>query len=67
MFSSCKHKWEVLQDITTESHSELHTRVTGRILTPDNIGSARKLFSRKHITILSCSECGKIKRYVENI
>jgi len=38
MFNRCKHKWEILQEFTTESQSEQHTRVTGRILTPDNIG-----------------------------
>ena len=67
MFSRCKHKWEILQEFTTESQSEQHTRVTGRILTPENIDIAKKLFARKQITILSCTECGKIKRYVENI
>lgn len=67
IFNTCKHKWEVLQELTTESKSEQYTRVTGRVLTPDNMDVAKKIFAKKYITILSCSECGKIKRYVEEI
>jgi len=33
----------------------------------NNIYEHNELYKRKHITTLVCEECGKIKRYVEDI
>jgi len=62
----CKHKWEVLSSETTESNLELSTRCLKGIdevtLTPKRASPARK-----HIQIVACEKCGKLKRFVENI
>jgi hypothetical protein len=63
MFKKCKHEWKILSEITTESHMEQQTRL---------LGSAPKYpmswaFEKKLIQILTCSKCGKLKRFVTNI
>lgn len=59
----CKHKWKILQDITTESWLE-HTKKLG--LNPLSALTFH-YFERKYITIVVCEHCGKLKRFVENI
>jgi ribosomal protein L16/L10AE len=61
----CKHSWKVLSDTVTKSKFEVAMEASR--------GAATKLpwqlscAERKHIQIVSCSLCGKLKRFVERI
>lgn len=59
----CKHKWVILSETVTKSRLEVFsdngvTEISGTGLNPA---------SRKHIQIITCEKCGKLKRFVENI
>lgn len=58
----CKHKWSVLSDITTES--KLEHAVSLKV---DFKGADYSELERKHIQVVTCSECGKLMRFVEEI
>ncbi|AUR87597.1 hypothetical protein NVP1101O_186 [Vibrio phage 1.101.O._10N.261.45.C6] len=66
-FMSCAHKWVVLSEVTTKSKFELLMDEAGTCPTPRNTLQMEELTKRKHISILTCTECGKLKRFVENI
>lgn len=62
----CKHNWEVLSETTTVSQfqhamEQIHSRA--KVTVPGQMCDA----GRKHIQIVTCSKCGKLKRFVENI
>jgi hypothetical protein len=65
----CKHQWEVLSETTTESQFEHAMKVAqsrgaqGSIKIPGQMSCAE----RKHILVVTCKKCGKIKRFVETI
>lgn len=66
MFKSwfCKHTWKVLTEVTTKSKLEIAKEgVTGRSTIPWQLADA----SRKYITTYTCTTCGKLKRFVEEI
>lgn len=66
LFNRCSHVWEVHTDIT-ESQMEHMERLFGECPSPPNSIVMDRMTARKHIQILTCSKCGKIKRYVTNI
>jgi hypothetical protein len=57
-----KHEWEILSETTTESQIEQLKRLG---TTKCNIYNG--MLDRKHIIILICKKCGKLKRFVEDI
>ena len=64
----CKHKWKVLSETTTVSQFEhaitvLKPSTQGRLTIPGQMCDA----DRKHIQIVACDKCGKLKRFVERI
>jgi hypothetical protein len=64
----CKHDWSVLSESVTESKYEVTIRstkgfATGKTNIPWQLCDA----SRKHIVIVCCKKCGKLKRFVEDI
>jgi len=60
--SKCKHIWRLLSEVTTESKFEHSLRVLGKINSlPGQLACAK----RKHIQVVVCNECGKLKRFVE--
>ena len=65
----CKHQWEVLSETTIESQFEHAMKVAqsrgayGSIKIPGQMSCAE----RKHILVVTCKKCGKIKRFVETI
>ena len=65
----CRHDWQVLSEITTTSIYEHAIKamraegVTGSISLPWQLCDGE----RKFIQIISCSKCGKLKRFVETI
>jgi hypothetical protein len=63
----CKHQWKVLSEATTESKAEQMNRLTGEIPAPRNRLDLEPLLGKKLIHIVTCTECGKIKRYVTTI
>ena len=63
----CKHKWKVLSETTTESMAQHMINIIGQAPTPRDGFQADQLFKRKHIAIVACESCGKIKRYVEEV
>jgi len=62
----CKHVWKVISETTTKSKLELAKglNVDFKSGNPNFIVEMTK---RKYIQILSCSECGKLKRFQEDI
>lgn len=66
IFNRCKHKWDLLQDFTSKSKFELMLDEVGKCPYPSNTLQMGHT-TRKHITTLVCKDCGKIKRYVEEI
>ena len=59
----CNHKWTVLSDTVTKSACEI-AKESGVLKiddAPDNF------YARKHIQIVTCDKCGKIKRWSEDI
>ncbi len=67
MFKRCKHDWEIIQETTTESRAELQGKLTGKVAVASNSFDHQYLYKRKHITILKCKNCPKLKRFVEEI
>jgi len=61
----CKHKWEVLSETVTKSKFEIATQIENlkTVTLPWQLCCAK----RKHIQIVTCSGCGKLKRFVEDI
>lgn len=63
---SCNHDWKI-HTTKTESKMEQMLRLTGKCVTPSNDFQLDTLTEKKHITIMTCNCCGKVKRYVEDI
>lgn len=63
----CKHNWKVLSEITTESLAEKVYKMTGQTGTSNTIGGMLEVHSKKLIQIVTCTKCGKLKRFVEKI
>lgn len=65
----CKHQWDVLSETTTESKYENTIKaargndVIGSFTIPSQMACAE----RKHILVVTCKKCGKLKRFVEEI
>jgi len=64
----CKHKWEILSETVTKSKYESSMEASA-ILSVSNIKLPHQLCDadRKHIQVFTCSKCGKLRRFVENI
>lgn len=67
----CKHKWELISETTTKSKFENACEAidVNTMKNYENIKIPHQLScsERKHIQIVTCSKCGKLKRFVENI
>lgn len=63
----CKHEWEVLSETTTKSKFEHAMSQFGTGATELNIPHQMCCAERKHIQIVTCKKCGKLKRFVETI
>lgn len=57
----CTHKWKVLSDTVTKSAFELVKEAGVSEI------KGGGLFQRKHIVIVCCDKCGKIKRFVDSL
>lgn len=58
----CIHNWELISETITKSKIE--------VLRDCGVTSLKGLYEpvdRKFIQILTCKNCGKLKRFVENI
>jgi hypothetical protein len=64
----CNHEWNVLSETVTKSKLE-NSIEAFRAAGGENFKLPRQLCcaERKHIQIINCTKCGKIKRYVEDI
>lgn len=76
MKAFCKHEWEILSEVTTESKMEHFAKVTkmehfakvtSRYQPPANFFQYEAMTARKHITTVTCKKCGGLKRFVEEI
>lgn len=56
----CRHDWKVLSETVTKSEMELAVELGATSL--KNASAYRK-----HIQIVYCEKCGKLKRFVEEI
>lgn len=64
----CRHKWETLSETVTESKFENSVKVVREnCKNVGNIPGQMVCADRKHIQIITCNKCGKLKRFVENI
>ena len=64
----CRHKWEVLSTEVTQSKFESSVlAVSGVGKETVNLPHQLCDADRKHIQIVTCSKCGKLKRFVEEI
>ena len=62
----CKHEWKIVSEITTKSRFEVATTQLNNTkpkTIPWQLCDAR----RKHIQIVTCDKCGKLRRFVETI
>lgn len=65
----CNHDWKVLSETTTKSAFEVametakESNVVGKTTIPWQMCNT----DRKYIVVCSCSKCGKIKKFVENV
>jgi len=64
----CKHDWKILSETVTKSKWEssidaAERRCAGNLTLPHQLCNA----DRKHIVVLTCEKCGKLKRFVEDI
>jgi len=58
----CKHKWNILTEQTTKSKYEIGVKNGFRFSEINDL-----LLVRRHIQIINCTVCGKIKRYVTDL
>jgi len=58
----CKHKWTVVSETVTKSPIEV-IRESGFT----NVKNLSNPTDRKHIQIVQCEKCGKLKRFVEKL
>ena len=63
----CKHNWEVLSETTTESIQEQNIRLGGVAYETEWDNVLQKLHEKKHILVVKCTKCGKLKRFIEDI
>ena len=64
----CKHNWKILSETVTKSKFEcaidsMKSSFDGKINIPRQLCCA----DRKFIQVVCCTECGKLKRFVEDI
>ena len=62
----CKHDYKLISETTTQSkleHAIVLNNVRGRVSGSGN----PTILERKHIQVFTCSKCGNLKRFVENI
>lgn len=64
----CKHDWNVVSDVVTESTFEMATRVLKRAaIGKVSIPGQLCVDDRKHIVVMACKRCGKVKKIVTEI
>lgn len=65
----CKHDWKVLSETTTTSLFEASIKVVRESAGVSSLRLPHQLCegNRKHIVILTCTKCGKVKRLVTEI
>lgn len=63
----CKHEWKILSEKTTESKMEHFAKITNKYQPPSFMEQYNDMTTRKHICIVTCTKCGKLKRFVEEI
>lgn len=63
----CRHKWTIIIEKTTESQIEQSTRLFGNAPAPRTPSQFTEMTARKHIVIMTCDSCGKVKKIVTNV
>lgn len=64
----CKHRWDKVSDVVTESTFENALAATKKVCHGDvKIPYQLCHDNRKHIVILKCDECGKVKKIVTEV
>lgn len=64
----CNHEWKVLSETVTKSKYEDSLKVSAEVLAKSvNLPHQLCCADRKHIQIVVCDKCGKLKRFVEDI
>jgi hypothetical protein len=63
----CKHKWKILSETKTESSAQRYANLTGKVPSPRFSDDLDKMVKQKLIQIITCTECGKLKRWETKI
>jgi len=66
----CKHKWKLITETFTDSKLEVFINTfKSNGLSLDDIPIPNRLLDseKKHIAILTCEECGKLKRFITDL
>ena len=69
----CKHDWEILSEIKTESKIEQMLRLAGEApyprnnLDPASVLVLEPVLGKQLIQIVTCKKCGKLTRWVTQI
>jgi Fe2+ or Zn2+ uptake regulation protein len=58
----CKHEWEVVSDSVLPSAWEIFSKTKSRPASPG--GTSILFFEAKHVHIMYCRKCGKVKKTV---
>lgn len=65
----CNHQWKALSQTVTQSKFESALKALGHLKGKQEVEIPPQMScaKRKHISILSCEKCGKLKYFVEDI
>ena len=59
----CRHDYKLISETTTKSKFEHASEFVNSV----ELQGYWDVFNRKHIQVFTCSKCGNLKRFVENI
>ncbi|QNO01504.1 hypothetical protein barba126A_phanotate41 [Rheinheimera phage vB_RspM_barba_12-6A] len=62
----CKHKWEILSELKTDSIYD-RVRRDGGSLSSSSVYGMKEIMGCRLIQLCTCTKCGKIKKFVEHI
>ena len=58
----CKHEWKLLSETVTKSGFEVAASFNNFMIPTSENSTARK-----HIQVFTCTKCGKLKRFLEDL
>lgn len=66
--NNCVHQWKILSETKEESYFERYKRLQpDGFLSPRNQYVLEHMCRKKLIQIITCPQCGKLKRYSDHV